>query len=133
MESEQILNYLLLFFLSIYIKPVPSPIAIMNSKTETMICIVFNVIFLSILFPRYAPANAERIPTIKINKFAFMISKEIPVKYIAKRERSMKIAIITPVAMKASFDKFALIRKALLRVSSTMSSDWWVKYDFFQN
>ena len=90
-----------------------------NSKASDIIMIVTRVCtnsivtFFSSRFPKYAPTNADRTAARRIGAFSPMTTFEYFEKYTDNLETSTTEAIMTPVAIKLSFERPHLMRKAL--------------------
>ena len=74
---------------------------------------VFMVIFLTNLFPKYTPTKAESVATKIKFQFKLSLTFEMLVKYTDIRLTSIIQAIMTPVAINASLDKPTLVKNAL--------------------
>ncbi|GAA4774735.1 hypothetical protein GCM10023230_26880 [Flavobacterium hankyongi] len=80
----------------------------------TMFCIALKVVFLSNLFPKYTPKNADNVASKTNLKSKATSVLTIFGIYMLNREISTKHAITTPVTMKDSFDKPERTKKTLL-------------------
>lgn len=95
--------------------PKQRAIEISINITETKICMLLNVTFLSIILPISAPIIADTVAEMSKVKFSDKPEAVKREAYTDSLVRSTSDAMITPVAIYASLDKPLFIKNALLK------------------